>query len=745
MVPARIVTVRNAGMTFVYAGLGRFFGNLWWHFGQPHSLLAFAIAAIALAGNTGCSKKIGGVAPSEAVDEPLAAAKAVIDLQADLDSGDRVIIAAANRALDARFGPLRDFQRLADQEQGDLAGILDERVQSAFTKVEGENALHDKFVTNEFEPAWKKAAAERQRVASARDQFEREERKAQQTALALGTEHRWFWLASLVAVAALLAMFVVDQRHEVRRYLNGGRAKGLALGKVLVGLLAMLVVLTVSLFFASDGILVDWLDRSGGATAAARIAESSSADAEKTAELRTRQSTQRKELESLREKLETEFGRIVPAKAAVPLFDRWWAYWEAATKRRAQLQSLEQCQARFDADLAAIKHDETAIATARDATEKWRLQANRLCGFIGVGLTSLVGIGAVMFARGVKGRARKLANTCPLCLTEGSLKEAGDGDGGGQQLAEGMVRCEAVISESPFEECRFDFPSMFRPVPKVCFPTLGIPQAGKTHWLAMVYRELNKGNFPKEVEFAKIRSSSSDDFERIVDDILVSKSRPGATQTSSMPRPLVFNFRDHDGLGRSNILVNIFDYSGEVLRSMTLEDHQRKRAFTADGYFFFLDPTEPSDVQTQPLANFRQDVRTVKGLQAGQQIRCPVALCVPKIDLMPDEDYARGGNIVDKFYDDLRDIGWGMDEGSIKKRSELMRRLRDDIWPGWEIERQIDDLFGGRYMFFPLSPVGLNEPGERDLAKRTIAPVGILHPLMWLLHMNGYPVLGSGK
>ncbi len=732
-------------MPFGFAKMSRFCCSLWGQSRQPFSLIPVVALAIALAGNAGCSKKVGYSAPLEAGGEPVSAAKALIQLQADLESIDLVIIAAANRALDGRFGPLRDFQRLADQEQGDLAGILDERVEAAVKKVEGENAIHDKFIANEFEPAWKQAAAERQRVATSRDTFEREERKAQQTALALGTEHRWFWLASLVAVAALLALLAVDKRHEVRRYLNGGRAKGLALGKVLLALLALLCILTASLFFASDGILVDWLDRSSGATAAARIAENSTEDAEKLAELQTRQSAQRKEVDTLREKLETEFSRVLPAKEAVSLFDRWWAYWEAATKRRAQLKSLEQCRARLEVDLAAIKTDEAAIGTARDATERWRRQANRLCGFIGLALTSLVAIGGVMFARSTKGRTRKLANTCPLCLTEGSLKEAGDGDGGGQQLAEGMVRCEAVISESPFEECRFDFPSMFRPVPKVCFPTLGIPSAGKTHWLAMVYRELNKGNFPEEVEFAKIRSSSSEDFERIVDDILVSKSKPGATQTSVMPRPLVFNFIDHDRLGRSNILVNIFDYSGEVLRSMTLEDHQRKRAFTADGYFFFLDPTKSSDEQTQPLANFRQDVRTVKGLRAGQQIRCPVALCVPKIDLMPDEDYARGGNIVDRFYDDLRDIGWGMDEASITKRSVLMRRLRDDIWPGWEIERQIDDLFGGRYMFFPLSPVGLNEPGERDLAKRTIAPVGILHPLMWLLHMNGYPVLSSGK
>jgi hypothetical protein len=33
--------------------------------------------------------------------------------------------------------------------------------------------------------------------------------------------------------------------------------------------------------------------------------------------------------------------------------------------------------------------------------------------------------------------------------------------------------------------------------------------------------------------------------------------------------------------------------------------------------------------------------------------------------------------------------------------------------------------------------------GEKDLNKRTINPYGILEPLLWLLHMNGYPVLAD--
>ena len=110
---------------------------------------------------------------------------------------------------------------------------------------------------------------------------------------------------------------------------------------------------------------------------------------------------------------------------------------------------------------------------------------------------------------------------------------------------------------------------------------------------------------------------------------------------------------------------------------------------------------------------------------------------------MVNQPYAdpHGGGAVEKFYHDLGELGWDLSVETIEARSRLMGQLRDTVWPGWQIERQIDDLFGGRFLFFPLTPVGLDGLGERDLTRRTIAPVGLLEPLLWLLHMNGYPVL----
>jgi hypothetical protein len=88
----------------------------------------------------------------------------------------------------------------------------------------------------------------------------------------------------------------------------------------------------------------------------------------------------------------------------------------------------------------------------------------------------------------------------------------------------------------------------------------------------------------------------------------------------------------------------------------------------------------------------------------------------------------------------LADIGWNSTLPEIEARSKKVLSLRDTVWPGWQIERTLDKLFGGRYQFFPLTPVGLNGIGIEDLRNRVISPLGLLDPLLWLLHMNGYPV-----
>lgn len=697
---------------------------------------------IALLLAAGCSK-----APTDApLIDP--AADAVVDAAilrfeaaAQAAATEEVTAAALRDAEQENLGPLQLLSGLGPDDQRSLAGVLRRRLQDATRPIEADNdrlrGIRDPLVSE-----WRTCSDERLAQAKLADASERDARKAQQTALVLGTENRWFWLSGLIAVASLFAVFALDRRHEIRRYLNGGSARDLGLGRLLIVAFALMATVTAALFFASDGLLVDLLGGGSAGTQVTKIKQQRADDATEAAIKAAVLQAKRTDLAAKKSSLEARIAALVPVDVAAPLLDDWWAYWQAATENRGLKAEITAIADRFgkdkeDFDPASADSLTAGINVNRETAAAWRKRANLIAGFIGVGLLSLVAGGFAWYLRGVSRRTRDLAQTCPLCLSKGKLTA--------DDRQAGTIRCHNVISESPFEECNFDFPEMFREVSKLSFPTLGVPSSGKTHWLAMVYRQLNQGaDVPDDVEFAKIRSQASEEFDRICEDLLRSKVGPAATQVNSLPHPLVFNFVDQDRLGRSNLLVSIFDYSGEVLRGMTLEDHQRRRAFTADGYFFFLDPTKESDEQISPLTNFRQDVRTVKKLRAGQQLHCPVALCVPKIDLMTAQQYAdpAGGDAVDHFYREIGEIGWGMDQDGIRARSTLMRNLRDTIWPGWEIEKTINDIFGGRYMFFPFTPVGLDGMGQDWTdGSGPIAPVGILHPLMWLLHMNGYPVL----
>jgi hypothetical protein len=342
-------------------------------------------------------------------------------------------------------------------------------------------------------------------------------------------------------------------------------------------------------------------------------------------------------------------------------------------------------------------------------------------------------------------RRQGVLSTCPLCL--GPIA-SGVGSGNGRAPSE-IIRCGNLVSREPPVACNYAFRAAYRVMPKISFPTLGVPKAGKTHWLAMLHWQLSKGVYPRSIRFEKVKrfqAESSEDYDRIIEQVLYSRLGTTATQRDRIPYPVIFQFQDRDRWGRSSVLVNVLDYSGEMTSDMGADDYRRRRALRSDGFLLFLDPTFPSEPQAKALAEFCEDLRLLRGIPGTRELGVPVAVCVSKIDLLAAGPFAmpEGGDVVAGFYDQLRQIdpsGESLAEGVLRARSELVVRLRDTIWPGWEVERTLDDLFAGRWLFFPLTPVGLDGRGEADLNLRTIAPFGLLQPLAWLLEKSGYPVL----
>jgi hypothetical protein len=716
------------------------------------TIVAAALLMPIVAGGSGCSRRPSSADAAAANGNAIAQLiQRLCDLEGENKARAEGLADADRSAADPKSGPLRLLDlssHLTAAEQEGLAKLYRQQMESSIAQLRGEIDKHDRYVKDQVAPSWNKLAGEWQRVRETRGGFERDMRKSQQSALALGTENKWFWLSALVAVAVLMGMFFLENRHDLRRWLNGGQARALGLGNLLVAAFVLLCLLTAALFFASDGILVDLLDRSGAVASGSWAAERAE-DAQKITEAEARQASQLQEVEQIRKTLLEKAMQLVPGRQATAVVDTWWEHRQLDETRRAQMFALQENQQRFEGMVKELRDDDAAIVADKDATVGWRRYASRISGGIGLGILGLLAAGTFRFERGRRARIRTIAETCPNCLAMGRLEQASD--------REGLLRCTNVISETPYEECGFEYPTHLREFQKLSFPTLGIPKSGKTFWLAMTYSRLDSRDFAglsEEVRITPINTSSTPVIEKAVKDILKESLSPKATEAKAgrevpPPPPITYQCADLDTrCGRSEILVNLFDYSGEVVQRMTLDDQQRRRAFNADGYLWFLDPlSDPIagqsliEDQVKALSSFERDVRLVKGLLAGQQLHRPIAICVPKIDMMVNEHYAENGNVIERFYIDLGEVGWAFDEQSIDKRSELMRSLSDKIWPNWNIHRAVDGLFGGRYKFFPLTSVGLDKPGERELSRRTIAPKGILHPLMWLLHMNGYPVL----
>jgi hypothetical protein len=555
----------------------------------------------------------------------------------------------------------------------------------------------------------------------------------------LSVDKCWFWSSAALAAGTLLAVVMHDRRHAIRRRLRGRRGVAVIVSLVIGAALWLMIWAGVATVRRGDQV-----SRSIPLAEGVKPAESSSQEVTSL-----RQAQQRCQTECRR--AETACREKVDGGAqSSGLASGWTGFRQQVRAVAVEFSLFESLLSAVTVDQAELREIEEQLSTQREALDRnWQLRG-KLRGVAGVILVGLTAMGGVFFWRGVRRRQHQTFDTCPLCLGQAALMDEATAV---LPEAEGppgdpphVVRCRNLIRQHPPEQCNYRFSAAYRSLPKLCFPTMGVPQAGKTHWLAMLYWTLNRGNYPASIRMEKVRSQSSEDFDTIVEEILRSRIGTAATQRERIPHPVVFNCSDRDPLGRAHLLVNLFDYSGEVTLDLRSDDHRRRRALDADGFLFFLDPTFPSGPQAQALADFREDLRLLKGLRSSRHVRTPIALCVSKIDLLPRQSYALPGegSAVAEFYDQLKRIdptGEACSLRVIEARSKLVSRLRETIWPGWEIERHVRDLFGGRYQFFPLTPVGLEGCNDSDLTLRTISPFAILEPLLWLLHMNGYCVL----
>jgi len=608
----------------------------------------------------------------------------------------------------------KSVQELVQENVGELAKRLDQDAARVEREAESDISSWSKVAHARFRLKWQSDVATDDAVLVAR-----------YTSL-LSARSRHFWLWSTVGIASLLVIVVHNRRHEFRRVFNGGRAKTWAVRtwKYFLVLGILLGIVSLLLFFMGEQI-EDWVWKAATGISPKDLAAKVVDDAEQAqstteADRATSEETWSQRLEQIREQVPEDWLNVLE-------------------KRRRLVVALlirKRLTARFADERVTLAkyHEKMESQLSNMVAIQFERRQGRL--ILGGALLTAVVVGHLFFWIGVLRRMRRTGRTCPQCMAVGRFLKVPPTSPASPRMWE----CQEISSQETSgvsNSCGFRVLDDHRERGKLSFPTLGIPQAGKTHWMAMAFNKIALGDYPVNVRLDPIDSPSADHFHRIVSEILRSKTGPIATQTNRIPDPLVFEFQDDDAWGRSDTLLNMFDFSGEVI-GRGMDDPHLLRALRADGYMFFLDPTFPPEEQMRALSRFHDHVSAI----VGRSLRIPVALCVSKIDLLETQPYGDGDNIR-RFYSQLQEIGDEVTLEAMARRSEITGELRDTIWPGWNIEREVDEIFGGRYQFFPMSPVGLENRGEVSLDKVTISPFAILEPLLWLLHMTGHPIFSS--
>jgi hypothetical protein len=373
-------------------------------------------------------------------------------------------------------------------------------------------------------------------------------------------------------------------------------------------------------------------------------------------------------------------------------------------------------------------------------------------------------------ARRARARAiRTAARTCPRCFRLGTLhveqtdsdtrktryrRKKTDEDEEDEEEAE----ANEEDAEAKCSKCGLRIRKSYLTVPRLCFPTVGVRSSGKTHMLATAYDRVRKRSAPTTAAVQPARSTRDGEaerrFEQFIHLILIGRGEAGATDLS-LPDPILLHLKDTDPSEPNSALVNLFDYSGELVNPDVDVNQLKSTAVKMDGFMLFLDPTQlygdganvTLDQQLGMLDEFLDHMRKERRIPVGEQINVPVAVCITKFDLLLTENPIGGQSVayIRELLENMNPPPKQMTPEVLQQRSHLVEEMLPLLFPGANIRAIIEGYFGKQLLFFPMSAVSLfeHELGIRDLERRTMAPFGVAEPILWLLHMHGYQVFGD--
>jgi hypothetical protein len=342
--------------------------------------------------------------------------------------------------------------------------------------------------------------------------------------------------------------------------------------------------------------------------------------------------------------------------------------------------------------------------------------------------------------RSLKRRRSEDARTCPRCLGRDTLQVKKSPPHNPLYPDGRHLECST---------CRHEFRQRYRRLPRLCFPTVGIRNSGKTRWLGTTYLQIMNSRTPSQAVVQATPSLAEQQvFGEVLRQIINAEDTDPTVHDVLLPAPLTLHLEDRDTLGKRQALVNLFDFSGEVMNRSIDVDQLRCRALLMDGFVLFLDPTQVHggmlEQQRDALRRFDEDLRDMRKVEPGTHISTPLAVCLSRLDLLTDT--SPFGPVSGDWVRRLRESAAAPLGGeTLKQRSRLCEEVLPFMFQGWDVGRELRERFGGNVQFFPLTSVGLQEEGlgVRDPSSREFEPFGIFEPLLWLMHMHGYCVLAE--
>ncbi len=541
----------------------------------------------------------------------------------------------------------------------------------------------------------------------------------------LARVRRTLWAAAAGGVGLLLAVSEVRRAPRRRRASPAGRAAWLTLG----ALLACVVVRQAATLRAASQPLL-------GGRPGAQAAEDYRRDLEnEAAALQDDLDDQRRENEAVRRQIDAGRAKVEAAWAAQLGFPDGPAFRARAGDLVGDLHPLL-----VRARLAVLTAEDAARRAAEAGPRQREIEEalegsdvvvrQRAAAAAGLYLAAALAAGAPWVA--ARWRRRGAGPRCPQC--GGRLRTA-RGTGGLREVA-----CAA---------CAYRFPAVYRALPRLSFPLLGLGGSGKTLWLLELHRLLGGRNLPAPCDL--IDSEGNRRLEGQADALARLGQPPGTTrQSSGLDCPLLFHLRG----GGPGALVHLFDLPG-AFADRPRGDPLRLRVLRMDGVVFFLDPTWPRHrelptpyPQRRALERCVAELRQAHGVAAGRLIPVPVAVCLGKLDLAPTQSLFETASL--EWLDRLRDTERERPSlDLLRRRSDLVREALPVLFPGWNVPGVLEGHFGDNVLYFPTAAAGLDDNdtllglgrGADSLRDRATS-FGVAEPVLWLLHAHGYRVFG---